>query len=78
MVTPEQIESVVIGGKRMTLDGDPILTPKQVAELMQVNLRTVYNLINRQELTAKKVGRVWRIYESAVHEYMQGEDPGEK
>ncbi len=38
-----------------------LLTPQQVADYMQVDFRTVYNLLRRGKLKGIKVGRVWRI-----------------
>ncbi len=37
------------------------LTPEQVAEILQVSKNTVYELIQRGEIIAKKFGRVYRI-----------------
>ena len=36
-------------------------TPEQVAEMLQLNKNTVYELINRGEIIAKKLGKVYRI-----------------
>ena len=36
-------------------------TPEQVAELLQLSKNTVYELINRGEIIAKRLGRVYRI-----------------
>lgn len=36
-------------------------TPEQVADILQVSKNTVYNLINRGELIAKRVGKMYRI-----------------
>lgn len=36
-------------------------TPEQVAEILQLNKNTVYALINRGEIIAKKLGKVYRI-----------------
>ncbi|MBI2009570.1 MAG: helix-turn-helix domain-containing protein [Candidatus Chisholmbacteria bacterium] len=36
-------------------------TPSQVAQMLQLSKNTVYELINRGEIVAKKIGRVYRI-----------------
>ncbi len=38
-----------------------IMTPEQVADLLQVDRETVYRLIRRRQLAATKVGRSYRI-----------------
>ncbi len=44
----------------------PYLTAHQVAELLQLNVETVYALITREGLPATRVGRRWRFDESRV------------
>ncbi len=41
-------------------------TPEQVADLLQLSKNTVYQLINRGEIIAKKIGRVYRIPPSSL------------
>lgn len=36
-------------------------TPEQVAVMLQLSKNTVYQLINRGEIIAKKIGKVYRI-----------------
>ncbi|MBI2051783.1 helix-turn-helix domain-containing protein [Candidatus Roizmanbacteria bacterium] len=38
-----------------------LYTPEQVAEMLQLSKNTVYDLISRGEIVAKKIGRVYRI-----------------
>ena len=38
-----------------------VYTPKQVAKILQLSKNTVYQLINRGEIIAKKIGKVYRI-----------------
>lgn len=40
---------------------DRVYTPKQVAQMLQLSKNTVYELINRGEIVAKKIGKVYRI-----------------
>ena len=36
-------------------------TPEQVAQILQLSKNTVYELINRGEIIAKRIGRVYRV-----------------
>jgi len=36
-------------------------TPEQVAEMLQLSKNTVYELIGRGEIVAKKIGKVYRV-----------------
>lgn len=38
-----------------------VYTPDQVAQILQLNKNTVYKLIKKGEIIAKKVGKVFRI-----------------
>ena len=41
-------------------------TPKQVASILQLSKNTVYELISRGEIVAKKIGKVYRIPVSSI------------
>lgn len=45
---------------------DRFLTAEQVAEMMQVHLGTVRAWLRSGQLRGVKVGRVWRVPESAL------------
>lgn len=36
-------------------------TPEQVADMLQLSKNTVYSLISRGEIVAKKIGKLYRI-----------------
>ena len=38
-----------------------VYTPEQVAEILQLSKKTVYELIGKGEIVAKKIGKVYRI-----------------
>jgi len=38
-----------------------VYTPDQVAQILQLNKNTVYELIKRGEIIAKKIGKVFRV-----------------
>jgi len=54
---------------------DPIVyTPEQVAEILQLSKNTVYELISRGEIIAKKIGKVYRIPKSSLSFAFTGMD----
>jgi len=46
------------------------VTVAEVASLMRVSKMTVYRLVHSGELPAIRVGRSFRVPESAVHDYL--------
>ena len=49
---------------------DVILTVAQAAEYLKVCEKTVRRLILKQELTASKVGKSWRIQKVDIDNYL--------
>ena len=49
-------------------------TPEQVAEILQLSKNTVYKLIGRGEIIAKKLGKVYRIPQSSISFVFTGMD----
>ena len=47
------------------------LTVAEVADIMRVSKMTVYRLVHAGELPAVRVGRSFRVHESAVDEYLK-------
>ncbi|AIG63591.1 excisionase [Corynebacterium atypicum] len=47
------------------------LTVAEVAEIMRVSKMTVYRLVHSGELPAVRVGRSFRVHETAVNEYLE-------
>lgn len=43
-----------------------VYTPEQVAGMLQLSKNTVYDLIGRGEIVAKRVGKVYRIPASSI------------
>lgn len=43
-----------------------VYTPEQVADMLQLNKNTVYDLISRGEIVAKRLGKVYRIPKSSL------------
>lgn len=44
-------------------------TPEQVAEIVQLHVQTIISLIKKQELSAIKFGRKWRISQEHLDQY---------
>lgn len=51
-----------------------VYTPEQVAEILQLSKNTVYDLIGRGEIIAKKIGKVYRIPQSSLSFVFTGLD----
>lgn len=49
-------------------------TPEQVAQMLQLSKNTVYQLISRGEIIAKKLGKVYRIPRSSISFLFTGLD----
>ena len=49
---------------------DNLMTIAQAAEYLKVCDKTVRRLITRQELTASKVGKSWRIQKADIDKYL--------
>lgn len=49
-------------------------TPEQVATILQLSKNTVYQLISRGEIIAKKIGKVYRIPVSSLSFIFTGLD----
>ena len=54
-----------------------VLTPAQLAELLQVDEETVVELAERQELPGRKVGEEWRFSRAAVLAWLGEEQQDE-
>ncbi len=49
-------------------------TPEQIAKILQLSKNTVYELISRGEIIAKKIGKVYRIPQSSISFVFTGMD----
>lgn len=49
-------------------------TPEQVAEMLQLSKNTVYELINRGEIVAKKIGKLYRVSAPSLSFFFTGLD----
>ena len=51
-----------------------VYTPEQVAGMLQLSKNTVYELINRGEIVAKKIGKLYRIPATSISFVFTGLD----
>lgn len=49
-------------------------TPEQVAQILQLSKNSIYGLISRGEIVAKKFGKVYRIPQSSISFVFTGLD----
>ncbi len=57
-----------------TQDLPKVYTPEQVAQILQLSKNTIYDLISRGEIVAKKIGKVYRIPVSSLSFVFTGLD----
>ena len=51
-----------------------VLTPAETMDVLGVGKNTMYRLLNSGELRAVRIGRSWRISDSALERFMAGND----
>jgi len=49
-------------------------TPEEVANLIKVSRKTIYNWIQEGRLKAVKIGHFWRISESELNRLLKGDE----
>jgi excisionase family DNA binding protein len=53
-----------------TMKEDALMTLREVAKYLRVVPLTVYRMINRDDLTAIKVGNEWRVRREDLQDYL--------
>jgi len=56
--------------KGILINYQDVLTPAQVAEILQVSEQTVYKLLNTKQLKSRRIGRYWRINKADLISYI--------
>lgn len=56
------------------IDNTKMYTPEQVATMLQLSKNTIYDLIGRGEIVAKKLGKVYRIPAASLSAMFTGLD----
>jgi excisionase family DNA binding protein len=54
-----------------------LLSPEQVAERLQISRWTVMDYLRAGKIKGLKVGRLWRIKEQALEDFLEGEPTAE-
>ena len=49
---------------------ETVITPADVADVLNIGMNSVYKLLNSGKISAVRVGRVWRVPKRAVQEYI--------
>ena len=52
-----------------------ILTADEVAEMLQVHVKTLYKLAEARRIPAKKVGKQWRFSRSGLEQFLSVPTP---
>lgn len=52
---------------------EQLMTPDEVAERLSISAQTVRGYIRTGRIRAIKVGRLWRVRDSDLQEYMRGD-----
>lgn len=47
-----------------------LYTTKEVADILKVTQRTIYNYIDSGQLRAQKIGKAWRISSESLKEFI--------
>ena len=59
----------------MVMTAPKVYTVEEVAELLKVNPRTVYKMVDQREIHSVRAGRQIRIPQEALDAYLRGEQP---
>lgn len=54
-----------------------VLTVSEVAEHLNLTEVAIRKFIREERLRASKIGRVWRIRESAIQEFLEAHEPNQ-
>jgi len=55
----------------MTNENAVYMTPKEICDELQIEVKKLYRLILSGELKAKKIGREYRVSRVAYNEYLE-------
>jgi len=53
---------------------EEIITPSQVANLLQIHVKTVYRLASQGTIPGNRIGRSWRFSRSDILKLVNGND----
>ena len=65
------MRQIIIFSHESMLMPENMLTASEVARYLKVKIETVYNLIQKSELPAAKIGGQWRFRETELERWVQ-------
>lgn len=57
--------------ENLILNCPEVMTPEQVADLLQISSKTVYKLLHSKDLTCFMIGKYYRITKHSLLSFMQ-------
>ena len=48
-----------------------VLTVDEVAKILKVSKKSIYSLLQGNQIRCRKIGRIYRIPKTAIEEYLQ-------
>lgn len=48
-----------------------LLAIEEICEMLSIGKNTAYHLLNTGEIKAFRIGRIWKIPQNSVYEYIQ-------
>lgn len=53
---------------------EPLYTPNEIADILRINYRSVLNIIHEGDLKSYKIGGLFRIPLSSIHDYLNSSE----
>ena len=51
-----------------------VMTPKQAAKYLGISKPTMYKLLKKRKIPARRLGKQWRIPKVALDKFLEGEE----
>ena len=65
-----------LAGTNLTQDGERWLSVEEIAEHLGINRDTVYKWIERKNMPAHKVGRLWKFKKNQIDSWVEAGQAG--
>ena len=52
---------------------ESLLTPEDVAEILNIGMNSCYKLLNSGKIKAMRIGRIWKIPKRSVQDFISNE-----
>jgi len=66
------VDNLIANQSGTPQDLDDVLTPKDVATMLRIHLKTVYKLVEAGKLPGKRLGHGWRFSRKQLIEVVKG------